>query len=438
MSRTEIETSSSMSSGSAAKEALDISLGSGQNNSRTGTEGEQQAPGPFGSRNDRISRGDTAPHHFEDAEAEKQPSIATRLGASASGLMNDVLGSSSVDGLTSAVAAGMTHGSKGQSSSNPSGPSESSTAVKNFNHRPDPGIGSSHVPIHAESFRSSSTSTRRIEKQAQDEFNEFMVNGDGPLIADDGRVKTYNDQSSPRTDYKELSGSASNTWTGDDHLPTNGTQSAILASQRGDGAAVVSLLSDPGFSVDDPAAYSEMYDHETAVIDPLLSRMTSRELGVLGQIKAQLPQPPTHRTPAPTNQLNLLPSFEHLSTFTNGKPGSDAAPTLQAEESYPYLIPDTIATMPHSDPSSGNSSEGSVAHLLQWLDVLNRYQDEVWGDMLPLVQDARKEVEQAKNGIADEQHAGPAIRRLAMVFAHLKTSPASAKAGSVPRSTDRH
>lgn len=427
-----MSSSSTGSLDSASSEPLDLPLGGRDNNSRVGTGKEYHALELFDSKVNQTQFSSTASDRPDGAEATTKPSMATRLGASASGLMRDVLGSSSANGILSGFAAGTIDGNKGQSSPSTSGPSESSTAAQNINNRPDAGLGSSQVPIQPESFRSISTATRRTDKGAQYEFDEFMLNRHGPLLADDAREENHNGHSNSHTDHARISGSASNAMTEDDQIPTMGTQSATDASHEEDGAAVVSLLNDPEFSIDDPLAYHDIYGYKSAATDPFLPPITSQQLDLYTKIKAQLPQPPIHRAPAPTNPLNLLPNFDQLSSNTNGRSGNSATTTLHVGESYTYLTPDTTNTSSQGEASSGQSSEGTKAHLLQWLDVLNRYQDDVWGDMLPLVQDARKEIEQTKYNNSDEVHEGPAIRRLAMVFAHLKASPASVKASPLP------
>jgi len=410
---------------SARKEQVGLSMGGRNGSSKTGTQEEHGTLQLSDSKSNKTQLSTTAPDHPDGTEVMSEPSMATRLGASASGLMSDVLGSSSANGFLPGTLAGTTNGSKGQSSSSTSGLSESSTAVQSGKSRPDAGVGSSHAPIQSESFRSSPNAVRGPEKGAQYEFDEFIDNSNGPLMADHGRAEVYNGQLDSHTKHDEISGSAANALSGDDQIPTMGIRSATFASHAGDGAAVVSLLSDPEFSVDDPSAYRDMYDQEVAATDPLVSRLTTRKLDLLTRIKAQLPQPPVHRGPAPTNPLNLLPIFHQSFGDTNGRSRSDDTNTLHTEGSYTYLSPDATTTWPYGEAFCGQSSEGIEAHLSQWLDVLNRYQDEVWGDMLPLVQDVKAEIEQAKNSNADEVHEGPAIRRLAMVFAHLKASPAS-------------
>lgn len=401
------------SSGNARQEPLSLPLGRRNSKSEIRTEEKQLPPRPFDCNGTQIQHSTTAFDHSDGADVTTKPSMATRLGDSASGLMSDVLGTSSANGLLSRFAAGTTDGSKSQSSSSTSGPSESSTAVQNFKSGPNAGVASSEAAIPRESFRSSPTVTQRTEKGAQYEFDEFLFNGDGPLVAEHGTKEIYNGRLNSHTEH--------------DQMPVMVTQSATSLPLNGDGAAVVALLSEPDFSADDPSAYQDMYDQEVAVTDPLISRLTSQQLDLLTKIKAQLPQPPIHRAPAPTNPLNLLPSFDQLSSDTNGQSGWNATTTLHAGESYTYLTSDSTNTWSHGEVSNRQFRDGTEAHLLQWLDVLNRYQDEVWGDILPLVQDARKEIEQAKNRNDNEVHEGPAVRRLGMVFAHLQTSAASIK-----------
>jgi len=55
----------------------------------------------------------------------------------------------------------------------------------------------------------------------------------------------------------------------------------------------------------------------------------------------------------------------------------------------------------------------------QWDDVLTGYTDEVWGGLLPLVKEARQEVEAIKAG--DNPDVPPkALRRLGLIFKHLQ------------------
>jgi hypothetical protein len=57
----------------------------------------------------------------------------------------------------------------------------------------------------------------------------------------------------------------------------------------------------------------------------------------------------------------------------------------------------------------------------QWSDVLNRYTDEVWGDLGPLIKQARAEIEQIDETKAEDVPPDtPALRRLRAILGHLR------------------
>jgi hypothetical protein len=59
----------------------------------------------------------------------------------------------------------------------------------------------------------------------------------------------------------------------------------------------------------------------------------------------------------------------------------------------------------------------------QWGEVLTHYADEVWGDLLPLVEEARKEVEVLKEDPKATIVEQPkALRRLGLILSHLRES----------------
>ena len=73
-----------------------------------------------------------------------------------------------------------------------------------------------------------------------------------------------------------------------------------------------------------------------------------------------------------------------------------------------------ITSMPHLDEYSRDID------LQPWLQFLDSYHDEVWGDKLPLVQEARKEANSAKDGLWKSE-GKPALRRLQMLLKHIHT-----------------
>jgi hypothetical protein len=57
----------------------------------------------------------------------------------------------------------------------------------------------------------------------------------------------------------------------------------------------------------------------------------------------------------------------------------------------------------------------------QWESVLTRYTDEVWGNLLPLVTEARKEIKASKDKQVGSSNEPPkALRRLQIVLDHLR------------------
>ena len=54
-----------------------------------------------------------------------------------------------------------------------------------------------------------------------------------------------------------------------------------------------------------------------------------------------------------------------------------------------------------------------------WIGVQDRYHDEVWGFLQPVLEDARAEIEEKKEGLGPAED-GPAVRRLRMILMHMK------------------
>lgn len=399
-----------------------------QDHNRQVRAAEQQKHGRLGKARgdlDHLHGTPTPPGQFGSAGSRKTPSMATRIGASASGLVGDVLGSSSANGFSSGLVASMTDGAKGQSSSSSSGPSESSTSAQNFKIEPVPALDGSYAPSYPESFRSTLKSTSNLGKQAQRDFDEFTLNRGDTLLKINDREEIGSDHWGPHSKHGELPGSTS--YTSLRHGQAGYIESGMArSSQRPeDGAAVAALLSDPNFSIDDPTFHFSNDDYQTTPADLFTARLGPDEVAALSKIKAQLPQPPVHRVPSPTNPLNLFPNFNEFSADANAHLQAQATTAPHAEESYMYL-----ASTKYTLSSEGRTSIRDLFVVpgpssQQWLDVLTRYQDEVWGDMLPLVQDARSEVEQAIIGKGGDFQGGPAVRRLAMILGHLNSSPPS-------------
>ena len=145
-----------------------------------------------------------------------------------------------------------------------------------------------------------------------------------------------------------------------------------------DGAEVVALLSAPGSCLDEVPV-----DNEHRTQPESLDRHPQFYTAQQGEI--------IHPA-AVANELQLVPNL-----------GSNSA-------AFEMMI----ASIPHVHEYSQDID------LQPWLKILDRYHDEVWGNILPLVQEARQEAKPAKDGrwkLEDK----PALRRLQMLLKHLHT-----------------
>lgn len=155
------------------------------------------------------------------------------------------------------------------------------------------------------------------------------------------------------------------------------------ADQNNDGAAVVALLSDPAFKVDEEA--SSTLDLE----DDRWKERNDERLRT-GKPSAKSVDP-SHRS----NPLDLVPDFSPPWNSSHASLGSQ-------KDSH----------------ERGHLLEPRPREVQPWVDILDRYHDEVWGEMLPLVQEACEELE-AANEIRTCYQDGPAVHRLRMVLQHL-------------------
>ena len=234
---------------------------------------------------------------------------------------------------------------------------------------------------HGESFRSKKTGGMFGECHGQIAFNDFLVG----LHGSDHKAEFAHDGPLPSGDQR--SGFASG--IAEDDLPliqereTSRRQdhNQGFAKQDVDGAAVVTLLSDPAFTVNTESSGTLVSEGRNG---PNRETLQTRR----GPNK---PDNALH----PSNTLVLVPDFS--------APWNSAPASLTTQKGV------------HERDHFLESRCGDVQ---PWIDILHLYHDEVWGDMLPLVQEAREELRtnnRSKSRLSD----GPAIRRLEMVLQHL-------------------
>lgn len=355
-------------------------------------------------------------HSGKDKESQpvhqngREPSsLVSRIASSASGLAKEFGGSSSGNELHNSLASASSLSSKLQNGSSSSSPS---TWTETFPLRNGRSVANGHFPNgHAlpsdESFRS--ISFQHSQDQDFDDFLEgksnffhgAMLNGNENLSSWTGE---FQHQSLPNGYYSE------------ETISSNGLTSSRHSGypEYDDGAEVRMLLSDPDFMVDThPAAIMMEGSVEQTAMDLFGDEYFPDEKRAADCIKASLPPPPVHQRISPDNPLNLRPEFAQP-TATNSASHQDiqgVASTLESrDESYMYF-------------ATQSEREHWVS---EWDDVLNGYTDEVWGQMLPAVKEARSQLEEVKTG--SKRLDNNAVTRLRMILGHVVQSANSSLA----------
>ncbi|KAL8948482.1 MAG: hypothetical protein Q9222_005341 [Ikaeria aurantiellina] len=162
-----------------------------------------------------------------------------------------------------------------------------------------------------------------------------------------------------------------------------------------DGAAVVALLSDPSFCVDDMPGF--------VVPDDGIECSLSNTENVSKDASSQ----PYFSNAHHNYPFSLIPSV---------LAGSET-PQMQGTNEPAQSTANDVRVQEGLFQNLGCAKE---FHVEPWLDILTTYHDEVWGDALPLVHHARKEADAILSGNISHDKRRPALERLAMLVSHIK------------------
>ena len=319
---------------------------------------------------------DRAQNQATNPNMEGSASLSKRIGNSASEMLQNVFTRPSASAITETLGLLDADTSKGGASSSASvGDASSLQAV--LAPESCPGSGQ---PMVGEAFRSEQARGGIRADRGQHEFDEF---------AQTSRLQEFDNAITQSLDVGKFELPA----TVGNHCPCAFCKMGKLhlnretyvpevatASSSNDGAAVVALLSDPAFGVDEEPTDT----WAVPVTDKGKAKLESQPVEQQLYNWADLL--------APVNPLDLMPNFNTSWTL----------PT----QSSSYYGEDSFW-----DPGFGD--------LQPWTAILNRYHDEVWGDMLPLVKEAREELKSANSSPEDTLHDRPALRRLGMLLKHL-------------------
>ena len=308
---------------------------------------------------------------------EAAASLSQRIGESASGLLRESIGLPSPRAVTGSLASLNAENTKAGASSSSTDTGPSSLALPSSSRCAPAAFDQS------ERFRSIEEAGKSGKIDGQIAFDKFLaeqtelehepdLSQDRPALSSDHSGDCFTEVA--RNSLPQVH--ARKTWATRD-------ENQNFTDQDNDGAAVIALLSDTSFAVDEEP--SSILDSDSDVAEgPNSPRLRTTAWPA-----------PSACVPLPLKPFDLIPDF--------GCPGN----LDHAFSAFQKVIHER-----------GHFLESEFGQLQPWVNILDRYHDEVWGEMLPLVQEAREELETVQEkqpGFKEDC----AIRRLKMVLQHL-------------------
>ncbi|KAH8593331.1 hypothetical protein B0O99DRAFT_220016 [Bisporella sp. PMI_857] len=313
---------------------------------------------------------------------DHDPSFLNRVTASAVGLARSALAAPNKHELDEGTIAALAGADKRQLSSSRSHPGQAESS--NF--------------AQQQSSRTSGLNPLRTThqeqhiQQAESEFSSFL-DGIPSLTHSDLEATNLVDPGEGIT--------WGNAWANSQHYDDSQPAYTTIAVQEAqDGAEVLALLSSSSVNIDQERVFPPEPTNDDEAYNWGLSPQQVQQLRSITEslfpdhLEPHAPMPPDH-------PLNLIPTNE--STDGNmSSPAKDAA----ADELYVGY------------EMNGQPVAGIQLWRRQWEAVLTGYTDEVWGGLLPLVKEARKEIEEVHEGEGSEEPV--ALRRLRGILGHLR------------------
>lgn len=300
--------------------------------------------------------------------------LPQRIGESASGLLKETFNQASPRAATGTLASLNTDNVKAASSSSSTGTGESSWALRS---------SPQSTLIQGETFRSDGKGDISVRPHSQFVFDEFLaglnVLEHESKLARDEPALSVDQQSGCPLEIAEDNRSRvqeRKTWKMQD-------ENKDCAGQYNDGAAVVALLSDPALTMDEEPGSTLNLENDRGK-GRNYKRLQTENRSAKSVDAIQL-----------SNPLDLVPDF-------SARWNSSQASLAFQKDGY----------------EGGHLLDPRQRDVQPWIDILDKYHDEVWSEMLPLVREAREEFKAANENLTCHQD-GPAIQRLKMVLQHL-------------------
>ncbi|OWO98553.1 hypothetical protein B2J93_2871 [Marssonina coronariae] len=291
-----------------------------------------------------------------DDTDRESPAFLSRVAASASGLTRNAFAVPKTNEL-SAQSAAISNSDKGQFVSGIGGSGTAWTESSKSTYTPQ------QPSMQASSPSGFRTGHGELHARlSETEFSNFL----GGI---DSFVPSQSFGSNPASEPMNHFDMA---WQQSQALLSEPSSKTIAEQEDRDGEDVMAILS--GSSALD----SQMETPPQIEDDNYDWGLTLAQISQIREItKDILPPPESHRGVSADNSLNLLPDFQ-------GQEG--------AREKY----------------------------LEEWDGVLNRYADEVWGGLLPLIKEARAEAEELNGEVSNEERVNSkSTRRLYAILGHL-------------------
>lgn len=328
---------------------------------------------------------------------QDNPSLLSRITASASALSQSAfIGPPTRNELHATAQSALPNAGKASNIPGASGSGSGNSAFAESSRTQQQRQQPSHVKQGG--FRGGMSDAEDHTSLSEREFSSFLdgINSFTPSVLSQEQLPGADGLDIHKSHYYQGEGNDTafnDAWNRSQHgtLQTSnyatGTTTTVQEQQQRDGEEVLAILSTPDiyteeqFSVDEerPPPNWGLSPEQISQIRTLMSEIFPAE--------PSQQQQQQHVVPSPENPLNLAPAFE-----TSGLETEEEA--LQAREHWRE----------------------------QWEGVLTRYTDEVWGGLLPLVKEARKEVEDMRVEQKPVDETPKALRRLGAILGHLRNS----------------
>ncbi|KAJ5306830.1 hypothetical protein PENANT_c003G01530 [Penicillium antarcticum] len=385
-------------------------------------------PNTRGKTKDNGTDGNSETNNDNGSKSSDQPSLASRIQSSATNLARSAFQPPTSTELSQSLAAS-TGNKAGQSSLQPTPNTHSASRdIATQGSGSGVGAGSTATRTQAPAFRNETHQQGGVELPplTETDFEEALRLEQG-LDQESG----YDQTQDPNTDLQSTQGP----WKGKQRArdptqtqyetawqrnfpATTQYQSTPYTPDPNDGSEVLSLLTDPSFDPNmetDPATLPETH--------PSLDR---------------------YAAPAPLSagEIEAIESFrrdvsggmrEEVDRGVQAEMAMQKGESGNGNISGTSLIPDIDTFLMENDhgvgsgvrTNSGSSLRDTIATYLpgatDWMDVQERYVDDVWGYLEPVLEAAKEEIEDERvEGRGHEDGDGPAVRRLKMILGHMK------------------